>query len=381
MNKVYNTQEDFASKIKDFLKKVFPNIRLTQLKIIPYIIIGMLFSESTVASDIAKNLKDDFSLVQHESVIKRIKRLFTNKFFNGYTFYDKIIKYVISTYKKKHSDKRIHIIFDHCFSHNNYTIFMMSFRIGKIGIPLWFRCFEGKNDSNAFLEDLFKEGILYISNLFDNSYDLIFLADRWFISTSLMDFIDSLGHTFCIRVKGNIKVYLDNYEKPIPIKNIKPRKHSSKMYNNIYITDNKYKTNLVVGKSKEVKETWYIVTNGDVTRTIKDYGYRFGGVETIFKNTKSNGFNIECTCNTSLKYFESMYSLTCFGVLFMTIIGADYSKNTSCYRNVNLTTHKKIYGIKKRIMSLFNIGLTLFILAHNSKVYIRIPFSFTLYDI
>ena len=82
MNKVYNSQEEIVSEIKEILLKSNPNIRKTQLKIIPYIIIGMLISESSVASDIAKTLKDDFSLVQHESVIKRIKRLFKNKLFD-----------------------------------------------------------------------------------------------------------------------------------------------------------------------------------------------------------------------------------------------------------------------------------------------------------
>ena len=76
MNKVYNSQKDIASKIKEFLLRCIPNIRKTQLKIIPFICIGMILAESAVASDIAKNLKDDFSLVQHESVIRRIKRFF-----------------------------------------------------------------------------------------------------------------------------------------------------------------------------------------------------------------------------------------------------------------------------------------------------------------
>ena len=76
----------------------------------------MILSESSTSSDIAKNLKDDFSLVQHDSVVRRIKRLFTNKYFNPYKFYDKIIRHVISNYKKKHKDKRVHIIFDHMFS-------------------------------------------------------------------------------------------------------------------------------------------------------------------------------------------------------------------------------------------------------------------------
>ena len=74
MNKVYNTQEEIASEMKDFLLKSNPSIRKTQLKIIPFISLGMILSESSVASDIAKTLKDEFSLVQHESVIRRIKR-------------------------------------------------------------------------------------------------------------------------------------------------------------------------------------------------------------------------------------------------------------------------------------------------------------------
>ena len=102
MRKVYNTQKDMASGFEKFLIEVFPKIRKTQLKIIPYILHGMIISESLVPSDIAKVLKNDFSLVQIDSVIKRIKRLFTNKHFDAYSFYDQIIRHVIFNYKKKH---------------------------------------------------------------------------------------------------------------------------------------------------------------------------------------------------------------------------------------------------------------------------------------
>ena len=189
MFKVYNTQNDIASSLQNFLLNVDPNIRKIQLNIIPFISLGMILSESSVASDIAKSLKDEFSLVQHDSVIRRIKRLFKNKFFDPYHFYDLVIRYVIS------------ISFDHMFSHDNYTVFMISMRIGKQGIPLWFRCFNNKNHSEAFNESLLKEGISYVSSLFDPSFHLIFLADRWFNSTSLLQHIDSLGHIYCIRLK------------------------------------------------------------------------------------------------------------------------------------------------------------------------------------
>ena len=79
MNKVYNSQQDFASNISNFLKKVDPNIRKTQLNVIPYILLGIINAESSDARDIAKQLKDDFSLIQYDSVVKRIRRFYNNK--------------------------------------------------------------------------------------------------------------------------------------------------------------------------------------------------------------------------------------------------------------------------------------------------------------
>ena len=116
MYKVYNTQDDIASNIKNFLLKVDPNFRKTQLKIIPFIVLGMILASSSVSSKIASNLKGDFSLIKFDSVTKRIKRFFSNKLFNPYSFYDLIIRFVISNYKVKHSDKRVHIIFKKSFT-------------------------------------------------------------------------------------------------------------------------------------------------------------------------------------------------------------------------------------------------------------------------
>ncbi len=199
MTKVYNTQEDIAGDFTKFLQSA-------DLNIIPYILFEMIEDESLVAV-----LKDEFSLVQLESIIKRMKRLFANKHFDPYLFYDKIIRCVIQSYKKKHTDKRVHIILDHMFSHNNYTVFMITMRIGSQGIPLCFRCFHGNDDAHDSSENLLIEGIFYVSNLFSNNFDLIFLADCWFNSTFLMKHIETLGHTYVFRLKHNIKVL--HYDK------------------------------------------------------------------------------------------------------------------------------------------------------------------------
>ena len=260
---------------------------------------------------------------------------------------------------------------------------MITMRIGKQGIPLWFRCFKDKQ-SDAFQETLIMEGISYVCKLFGTDYELIFLADRWFNSVNLMKHISFLKATFNLRLKKNIKVLIfDKKEGRRIWKFLSEVKHyewHSSRYE-VLLSEDKFEANIVLSKKNGTKDPWIIVTNGDPKRAIKDYGYRFGAIEFVFKNQKSNGFNLECTCNASEKYFITMYTMACFSVLFMTIIGADYSKNTRVYKNVKIKTHKTDKGKKIRIMSLFNTGLTLFNRAFNSSRYIRIPYKFILYDI
>lgn len=76
-----------------------------------------------------------------------------------------------------------------------------------------------------------------------------------------------------------------------------------------------------------------------------------------------------------------MYCFACIGVLFLTILGANYTKNTRCYKNTKIKTHTTSHGIKIRIKSLFNTGLTLFHRAFNSSQYVRLSFRFILYDV
>lgn len=384
MNKLYNTAKEFATNLSQTLKNAIPDIKKTQLNIIPYIILSMILSESCVPIDMAKVLKDEFSFIQTDSVIKRIRRFFSNELFKPYVFYQKLILYILNSFHSKHHDKTLYITFDHMFSKSNYTVFMFTMRIGTFGVPIWFKCFKDISKNGAFKLNTMKEGIEEVSKLFKNTdFNLVFLADRWFGSSKILDIINKLGHVYAIRLKGNIIVYV-NGDK-IKAKKLKHRKYHSVIHENIFITDDRYKTTIVYSPTNNTKDPWIIVTNGDPSKALKSYSYRFGSIETMFKAQKSNGFNLEKISNASLDYFTTMYTMVCTCILFLTILGADYSKNTRCYKEVKIGTHKTyiIDGkkVKKRVMSLFNTGLTLFKRAFNSCVYIRIPLSFKLYDI
>ena len=83
MFKLYNTQKKIANNIRNFLK-LNTSLHKPQFNFLPEVILGMILSESSVSSDISKVLKDNFSLIQHESIIKKINRLFKNPFTSFY---------------------------------------------------------------------------------------------------------------------------------------------------------------------------------------------------------------------------------------------------------------------------------------------------------
>lgn len=161
--------------------------------------------------------------------------------------------------------------------------------------------------------------------------------------------------------------YFNIYTNYIKAKKLKHRKYHAVVHSNDSYT------------------TWIIATNKNIETAILNYSYRFGSIECLFKNQKSNGFRLGKISNMNIHSFTNMYGILCICVCYLVILGADFSKNTRCYRNIKITTHKNflINGkkVKKRIMSLFKTGLTLFKLAINLDKYVRLPMSFKLYDV
>ena len=128
MNKLYNTQENLARDLARFFQKV-TKIKKPQLKIIPYIILGMIESESVVTTDIVKKLKGNFSLVNPFSTVRRLERFFNNPKFDIYQIYHEIISHIISNYNPENKD--IHICIDHMYCRDNFTILFFSMKIDK----------------------------------------------------------------------------------------------------------------------------------------------------------------------------------------------------------------------------------------------------------
>ena len=171
--------------------------------------------------------------------------------------------------------------------------------VGKQGIPIWFKSFKQeyinkevsleKGGTIVFNETLIIEGIKHVSALFGGKFDLIFLADWWFNSENILKKIASLGHTYCIRLKKNIKIF--SYDK----------KEEHKIWKWLYdLPSHKY----------------HAIVHKDIEHAIQNYSHRFSSIECVFKNQKSNGLYLEAINNASEKAYNTMYTMACIVVFF-----------------------------------------------------------------
>ena len=134
MNKLYYTQDKVASYFKNIFGKVF-NLSLPHLKNLSSIITAMIDAESVVSSDIARSFKDNFYPIQLASLERRFLRFFSSFFNVAYPFYEALIHFIISHFRIKHSDKKIHISLDHMYCKDRFTVLLFSLRIGKQRYP------------------------------------------------------------------------------------------------------------------------------------------------------------------------------------------------------------------------------------------------------
>lgn len=395
MVKLYNNNFDFATfNFNSFFSNIDSSLSKNQKNFLSDFFTSLLSSNSVNFDKIATHLSYKYNNINFDSILKRISRFLNNKNYNFHLLFDNVIKYVISNFKVKHNDNRIYLSIDHMYVKSKFTILMISLRIGKQGIPIYFNSFYGKNHTlfgNAFKLKYIKSSISYVHNLFKSiipNINIVFLADRWFGNYfPLFHFIDKvLQDSFVFRCKDNFKVfYFDSSENNFIWTNIHKlpnyKCHSS-FFNDLLFTKNKYKYNLTIGKSDGHKEPWFLISNVEPNRAKKYYSYRFGSIETIFKNQKSNGFNLEKTGLKSLHAFDNLYSLVCIGAIFLTCLGIDISKNSKCHKNLGFKVVKKTNdGKVRRVLSLFQAGLRLFKLFINSNKHYRVPFTFRLYDI
>ncbi|MDP8934650.1 MAG: IS4 family transposase [Cyanobacteriota bacterium] len=189
-------------------------------------------------------------------------------------------------------------------------------------------------------------------------YKLVIIGDREFHSIELAQWLHCQHLSFVLRQKGNT-TFREKRQPFQPLNSIPVRPGFHLFYPQINLTQNKgfSRFNLVASwrrkyKGKQEDEPWYLLTNlPDLKSANKIYGQRYG-IEAMFKDCKTGGYNLEGSQASP----DKLIALMILSALAMTSAWLQ-GKRTKLQRQEKYVCRLQETGRTRRRHSSFWVGL------------------------
>ena len=234
------------------------------------------------------------------------------------------------------------------FGSKDINILMLGVSYKNVAFPLMFKMLDKRGNSDTEERiDLIKQ---YIEWFGKQSINCL-LADREFVGSKWLEFLNNENIRYYIRIRNNFKIY--SYQKQGEIK-------AFWLFNNLKVGEFYHYPKIVelhrqrcyLSGSKTIDrdgnmEFLIIVSFNKPEQAMVYYKQRWQ-IESLFRGLKSSGFNIEDTHVTDLERLEKLFSMTMIAFVWCYKIG-DYLDE-----NIKKITIKK-HG--RRAVSVFKYGL------------------------
>jgi hypothetical protein len=178
------------------------------------------------------------------------------------------------------------------------NLFVASLILSKRGLPVYWVLLDKQGSSNLVEQKKFLKPLIKLLK----PYPIVIIGDREFQSVKLAAWLDERDIAFIFRQKKSTRIQLGEKIEYQPLKNLDIQPGSQQFFSNVYHTQaHKLGTfNLATRwkrpyKGRKMKDPWYLLTNLDsLDKTLSFYESRFG-IEAMFKDCKTGGYNIEKT--------------------------------------------------------------------------------------
>ena len=202
----------------------------------------------------------------------------------------------------------------------DYCLIRISVVFRGRAVPIVWAVLEHKSSTVAY--EVYKELLDSAAKLLPMGVPVVFLADRGFADTHLMEHVKKLGWHFRIRIKSNFRV---NHKGQWRNVNEIPLESGNAIFlNDVCITGQNYgPVNLALGRSPDGKEEWYVASDEPVSlETFCEYGFRFD-IEENFLDDKSNGFQLEDSRIRSASELERLCMVLAIATLYLVSQGVE----------------------------------------------------------
>ena len=179
-----------------------------------------------------------------------------------------------------------------------HNVFMVSLVWGTHALPLYWEVLKQRGNSDLKTQKRLLKAVLPLLK----TASVLVLGDREFHSPKLAEWLDYRGIKFALRQKKDLHFQVNLGSEYTVVKDLDIRPGRRQFYRGIRANkgDSLGPFNLAIYwkrkyRNKGPKEPWYILTNlPNLKQAIELYRCRWG-IEQLFKDCKSGGYNLEDT--------------------------------------------------------------------------------------
>lgn len=249
-----------------------------------WMVIGLIKSEKINLTSWVPHVESRAQYAQ--STQRRMSRWLDNNRIKVSELYGPLIQSALAEW----GDSILYLVLDTSGLFEEHCVIRISVVYRGRAVPLVWKGIEHKSSTVGY--EKYKELLDMAVKLVPMGVKIVFMADRGFADTELMEQVKRLGWHFRIRIKTSFLIYYNG--KWVKVGDIPIQPGEVMFLNEVYITGQEYgPVNLILGYSPDGKEKWIVVSDEPVSmETFNEYGKRFD-IEENFLDDKSNGFQLE----------------------------------------------------------------------------------------
>lgn len=324
------------------IQELRPDQRITQIRNIVWLIIGIYQSRSVSLSRIAGKIPGLAKLV---STTRRLSRLLNNPAIRVREWYEPIAREWLESQFRNLGE--IHLVVDGTKIGFGHQLLIVCLAYRKRAIPIaWTWVKHVKGHSSAWKQLAL---LAYVRKLIPSGAAVFLVGDCEFGSVAALRQLDQWHWLYVLRQKSDTLIWLDEVNDWRTFGSYIQKPGQSLWLGKGYLTAKEiYPVCLLVHWEVGEKEPWCLATNlPDRSMALRFYRRRMW-VEEMFGDLKSHGFDLE---STMLRHFERLSRLTlAVALLYVWLIAIGTRTIRNGFRSL-------VDRADRRDLSIFQIGL------------------------
>ncbi len=297
-------------------------VDIRHLHTLSWMITGLILSEKISLTAWIPYVQGRAEFAQ--STQRRFSRWLHNQKIMVNDLYGPIIQSALTEW----GESRLCLALDTSMLWNRFCLIQISIIYRGRAIPFVWKVLEHKSSTVGFAD--YKELLETAQSRLPLHFrgEVLFLADRGFADTQLMDFLThDLQWHWRIRIKSSFLVYRPKHRR-CQVGHIKPKVGEAHFLHHVRLTAERFgPVHLALAHLRENDEQWMIASDQPTSvETFDEYGLRFD-IEEGFLDEKSNGFQLESSLFRDADAISRLCFVLAVATLYLVSVGTDFTQN------------------------------------------------------